>query len=143
MEKDKKTRDHANSQEEALTGIYQTEGREISDLRADLENLFSRISSLSNVEVEEAKETLMAKIVFATKAAGHSAERTRRAGESAAYFHLRQAFLEHAQDVCGSPDCCFPPRVWCDAYTDKDGKYHPEKCCDPDYEICRNVSDEG
>lgn len=125
------------------SGTSKREGQEISDFRADLENLVSRISRLSNVEVEEAKEKLIAKIVYTTKAARYSNMRTRYAGESAAVFHLRQAFLEHAQDVCNSPDFCLPPRVWCDEFTDNDGKVHPAECCDPDLKVCRNPSDEG
>jgi len=50
---------------------------ELANLRADLDELIARISTLSDVELEEAKEKLMEKIAAAKESARNIADDTR------------------------------------------------------------------
>ena len=52
-------------------------GEELTNLRSDLDDLISRIPSLSDIDLEEAKEKLMAKIASTKDAASDLADDTR------------------------------------------------------------------
>jgi ElaB/YqjD/DUF883 family membrane-anchored ribosome-binding protein len=52
-------------------------GEELANLKADLDDLIARIPTLSDVDLEEAKEKLMAKVAATTESARNVAENAR------------------------------------------------------------------
>jgi ElaB/YqjD/DUF883 family membrane-anchored ribosome-binding protein len=76
---------HAGSAAERVGGAAKSAGKhvgavageELTNLRADLDDLITRISTLSDVELEEAKEKLMEKIAAAKESARNIADNAR------------------------------------------------------------------
>lgn len=70
-------REVGNAAKSAGKQVSTVAGEELTNLRADLGDLISRLSSLSEAEVEEAKEKLMAKIASTREAASGMADDAR------------------------------------------------------------------
>jgi ElaB/YqjD/DUF883 family membrane-anchored ribosome-binding protein len=126
--------------------------KEISSIRADLDDLISRLPTLSDIDLAQDKERLIQKIAYikgTAKDIGVDARQQIDRGIRRSENHIKKDPIKALALVAGL--CvlatsairghildCNEPWCWCDEWVDDDGKKHKARCSHPIYYRCQN-----
>lgn len=127
--------------------------KEIPSIRADLDDLISHMPTLSDIDLEQAKEKLIQKIASIKGTAKNRRVDAREQidrGIRRAENHIKENPIKALALIAGLGvlttlalrehflSCKDEPWCWCDAWTGDDGRRHRGRWSHPCYNRCQN-----